>query len=184
MLILVIGLIAFIAIHMIPSFPDLRGSLRQKLGASGYLIVFSLASLAAFGLIIYGKANAQFQTLYSPPLWGRHVAWVLVPISFVLLAGAYLPGNIKRFTAHPMLWGVVIWSIAHLLANGDLASVFLFGGFGLFALVAMYSAQLRGATKSDVRQPVTKDLTVLIIGLVAAVVVMRFHANLFKVAIF
>jgi uncharacterized membrane protein len=101
----------------------------------------------------------------------------------VLLAGAYVPTNIKRFTAHPMLWAVTVWAAAHLLANGDLASLVLFGGLGTFALVDMWSANVRGAEVVATRQPLFKDLATVIAGLVAYGVFLALHSYLFGVSV-
>ncbi|MGH8503952.1 MAG: NnrU family protein [Gammaproteobacteria bacterium] len=124
-----------------------------------------------------------FLPLWSPPRWGHVTALGLMPFAFILLAGAYLPSNIKRWTAHPMLWGLVIWTVTHLLANGDLASVILFGGLGALALVMMGSAQVRGATVSGTRQPVTSDIVTIAAGLIAYAIFLAAHPFLFGAAV-
>ena len=71
---------------------------------------------------------------WGPPEWGRQAAIWLMPFALILLAAAFIPANLTRFTAHPMLWAIALWALAHLLANGDLAGLLLFGGLGLYAL--------------------------------------------------
>ena len=95
--------------------------------------------------------------------------------ALILFAAAYLPGNIKRYTRHPMLWGVCMWSIAHLIANGDLAALMIFTGIGLFALFDMWSANRRGAVYSVVKRSLSWDLLVIVIGVVAYIAVLSVH---------
>ncbi len=98
-----------------------------------------------------------------------------MPLAFILLTAAHMPTNIKRFTRHPMLWGVTIWSFAHLLANGDQAAIILFVSIGAFSLFDMVSANIRGAKLSTIKYPINKDLTVIFIGIVTFVGVMFIH---------
>lgn len=183
MLLLTLGVIVFAGVHLVPGFPALRECLVSRLGEGRYMALFSAVAFAGLLLIIIGKSTTVFVPLWQPPGWGRAAALLITPLAFVLLAAAYLPSNIKRFTAHPMLWGVSAWAAAHLLANGDLASLALFGGLGLFALVDMWLANMRGAEISATRQPVVKDLTTAIAGLVVYVVFLALHPYLFGVAV-
>jgi uncharacterized membrane protein len=86
-------------------------------------------------------------------------------IAFILLTALLIPSNIRRFTPHPMLWGIVFWSTGHLLANGDLASIIVFGGFGAYALISMWSLNKRGAQKSTTRYSPVRDILVVVTGL-------------------
>ncbi|HEX2531493.1 MAG TPA: NnrU family protein [Burkholderiaceae bacterium] len=184
MVLLVLGMIIFIGIHLVPSFAPVRAGLMQRLGPGRYKGIFSLVSLVGLLLLALGKAHAAFVPVWTPPFWTRHLALALMPFSLILLAAAYLPGNIRRATRHPMLWGVVLWAVVHLLANGDLASILLFGGFSAYSLYAMHSANRRGATKSTVRQPVAKDLLAIGAGLAAYLVLLFLHPLLFGVSPF
>lgn len=181
--ILISGIVIFFGIHLLPGMVSLRRNLVDRLGDKVYQGVYALIALAGFVLIIYGKSIAEFQHLWRPPGWGIRVAPVLMVLAFVSLAAAYMPSNLKRFTRHPMLWGVTLWSAAHLLTNGDLASLLLFGSFGGYALYGMYSANLRGATKQETVYPVSKDFITAVIGLVAYAAVLYGHSFLFGVAI-
>ncbi|MBA2410978.1 MAG: NnrU family protein [Gammaproteobacteria bacterium] len=183
MLLLTLGIIVFVGVHLVPGFPALRERLAGRLGEGRYMALFSGVALAGLVLIIIGKSAADFVPLWQPPGWGRVAALLITPLAFVLLATAYLPTNIKRFTAHPMLWGVSAWAVAHLLANGDLASLVLFGGLGSFALIDMWLANRRGAEISATRQPLVKDLTALVAGLVAYGIFLTLHPYLFGVAV-
>lgn len=180
---LILGVIVFFGIHLLPSFPSVRQSLFDRLGEIRYKGVYSLIALGGLVLIIVGKAYAEFVPVWEPPAWGRHLAMTLMPLSFMLLASANMPTNIKRFTRHPMLWGITLWAGAHLTANGDLASLMLFGAFGTFALFDMWSANRRGSTKSEARYPLGKDAIVVVAGLVVYGVFLFAHPYLFRVPV-
>lgn len=184
MSLLIAGLVLFFGIHLVPSWPDLRRRLLGLLGQRGYQAAFALVALAGFVLIVAGMARAPFVPVYAPPSWGRMTAVVLLIPAFVLLTAAYLPGNVRRYTRHPMLWGVALWAAAHLLANGDLAGVLLFGSFLAYALFDMVSANLRGARRQVERLPLIRDAYAAILGLVVYAGLMRVHPWLFGVEVF
>lgn len=183
MALLITGLVIFFAIHLLPSIRPLRSSLFGFLGENGYKASFSIFAAVGFVLIVVGKAKAEFVSCYLPPTWGRSVAPILMWFAFVLLPAAHMPGNIKRITRHPMLWGVLLWSVAHLLANGDLASIVLFGGFAVFSVFSMVSANLRGAKLQQQGHPLKKDLMVLVAGTVVYFAILFLHPYLFGVAV-
>jgi uncharacterized membrane protein len=181
MILLVLGLCVFVGIHLVPTFASARQHLITRFGAGAYKGAFTALSFLGLILLIIGKANAEFIPLWTPAAWGARAAMFLMPFSFMLLAAAYLPSNVKRLTAHPMLYGVIFWSAAHLVANGDLASVILFGGLGLFALFDIWSANRRGAAPSGTVQPISRDLAVATLGLIAYGAVLFLHPYLFGV---
>lgn len=184
MALLIAGLAVFFAVHMLPWFAGLRARLRAKLGERAYRAAFALVALAGFGLIVVGKANAPVVSLYEPPAWGSALAPPLVLAAFLLLPGAYMPANVKRFTRHPMLWAVTLWALAHLLANGDVASVMLFGAFLAYSLADMVSANARGAQRASKRYPWTQDAKAAGAGLIAYAVFLWLHPFLFGVSVF
>lgn len=179
MTLLAIGLIVFIGIHSLPMFPVLRQTLVARFQLKGYKLLFTAVAVLGLVLIIIGKAKANFVHVYMPPSWGRHPAMLLMLFAFILLPAAHMPGNIKRFTRHPMLWGVVLWSVAHLLANGDQASLLLFGGLGLYSLVDMVSANRRGARLQAERVPARKDAMVVMAGVLSYFIFLVLHPYLF-----
>ncbi|WP_420336750.1 NnrU family protein [Roseibium sp.] len=147
MALLVAGLVLFLGIHVVPMFPAFRSSLTQKLGENGYKGLFSLVSFAGLALTIYGYGEARFDgspVLYDPPFWLRHVTMLLMVPVFIFLVAAYMPCKIKKALKHPMLVAVKLWALSHLLANGDLASVLLFGGFFVWAVFDRISVKRRG----------------------------------------
>jgi uncharacterized membrane protein len=181
--ILVAGLAIFLGVHLVPSFTAVRARLLARLGEGGYKGLYSLASAIGLGLIVWGKSRAPGVPVYQPPAFGHHAALALMLPAFVLLTAAYVPSNLKRFMRHPMLTGIALWAAAHLLANGDLASLLLFGGFGAFALVDIVSANRRGAKLSDTRRALASDLLVLAIGGAVYALVAHFHGAIIGIPV-
>jgi len=183
MLWLIAGLVLFLGVHVFSSLRSARERLIDKLGEGPYKGLYSLLSLAGFGLIVAGMGKAPSIELWVPPAWGRNAAIWLMPFTLILLAAAFIPVNLKRFTAHPMLWAITLWALVHLFANGDLAGLLLFGGFGLYALYAMRSQTLRGVRPAQTRRSIAGDFGAIAAGLIAYAVLLKFHANLFGVAV-
>ncbi|HEX9628362.1 MAG TPA: NnrU family protein [Acidiferrobacterales bacterium] len=183
MWLLVVGMVVFFGVHLVPSSPVLRDALVARLGEAGYKGLFSVLSLLGFALLVVGTARAESMPIWQPPAWGRYAALALMPFAFISLAAAYLPSNVKRWTRHPMLWGVVIWAAAHLSANGDLASALLFGSFGVYALFGMASANRRGAQLAARRRARGWDVALVTVGLAAYGTVLVLHAQLFGAAV-
>lgn len=143
MTLLGLGLAAFLGVHIVPMLPRLRGRLVGKLGRQRYLGLYSLVSLLGLGMIVLGMRGAPYAHVYVPPPWGHDAARWIMPLAFVLLVATYLPGHLRKTLRHPMLLSISLWAVAHLLANGDLASVLLFGGFAVFAVVDLVSHRWR-----------------------------------------
>ena len=181
---LILGIVLFFAMHLVPAVPSLRGRLISVLGELGYKAAYSLVSLAGLVLMVYGFSQAPIELVYVPPAWGRDVVFVIMALSFVLLTAGDMKSNLKRFTRHPMLWGVVLWSGVHLTVNGNLAEVLLFGAFLIYSLVAMFSANIRGATLQQAKHPVKKDIIMLVGGIVVYAIFAKWlHPWLIGVAV-
>jgi uncharacterized membrane protein len=103
-------------------------------------------SVAAFVVLVWGFARAPVIQVWSPPSWTRWVAIVLMIPAFILLVAAYVPGQIKAKVRHPFLVAIKTWALAHLIANGDLASIFLFGSFLLYAVYDRIAVKRREET--------------------------------------
>lgn len=181
---LIAGLVLFIAVHFIPLKTQVRTGIIARIGEGPYKGLFSLVSLVGFYLIVSGKAKAPMIMVWTPPAWTVWITIVLMFFAVALIAGAYLPSNIKRITAHPMLWGVFTWSIAHLCSNGDAASIILFGGFGLFAIVSIIASTMKAkATENDTDSKMTlnwsKDIVVVTLGAVIFASILYFHMSIF-----
>ncbi|HEY5656019.1 MAG TPA: NnrU family protein [Woeseiaceae bacterium] len=181
MTILIIGLVVFFAGHCLPMFPQHRGALASRLGEQKYKTAFSIISAAGFVLILWGYSLAPLVDLWQAPAWGYRAAMLIMPVAFVSLTATYVPNNFRRVIRHPMLLAVSAWAIAHLLANGDLASLLLFGSFLAYAIIDMRSANRRGAKYSVTKVSMRQDLIVLLIGFVAFLLLRYFHGPLFGI---
>ncbi len=180
---LIIGLSVFFLIHLLPTTPTLKSTLIGKLGEIPYKALFSVVSLAGFSLIVYGKVQAEFIHVWQPPVMLAVLTKLLMLPAMILLVAAYLPSNIKKHIRHPMLSGVSLWAAGHLMVNGDMASILLFGGFLVFAVVDMASANARGAARQVETKPLWNDILVLILGGGAYALLGIFHQRLFGVSI-
>jgi uncharacterized membrane protein len=151
---LIAGLLLFLGVHSTRIFADgWRSRTRTRTGAGSFKGIYSMLSLAGFVLLVwgYGVARQQPVVLWNPPTGMRHLAALLTLLSFVLLAAAYVPGNqIKARLHHPMVLGVKVWALAHLLANGTLADVLLFGSFLVWAIVLFAVSRRRDRREGTV----------------------------------
>ncbi len=146
MTLLILGLLLFVGIHAFSMARGQRAALIARMGEGPYKGLYSLVSLLGVVLIAVGFGRyraAGYIPVWDPPTWTRHLALLLVWFAFVSVAAAYLPGRIKARLKHPMLTGVKIWALAHLLANGDLGSILLFGAILVWAVLARISAKRR-----------------------------------------
>lgn len=144
---LVLGLLLFLGIHSVRIIADnWRTRTIERIGSYPWKGIYTLLSLAGFALLVwgYGEARQVPVILYDPPLFTRHLAALLVLIAFVLVAAAYVPGNhIKAMVGHPMYAGIKLWAFAHLLSNGRLADVILFGAFLTWSIAGFIAARRR-----------------------------------------
>nr|WP_281381355.1 NnrU family protein [Microvirga lupini] len=143
---LVLGLVIFLGTHSFSMARAPRAAIIGRIGEGGYKGLYSLLSLAGIVLVSIGYGQyraAGYIPVWDPPVWTRHLALLLVLVAFICFVAAYLPGYIKARLKHPMLAGVKIWAFAHLLANGDLGSILLFGSFLVWAVLARISAKRR-----------------------------------------
>ncbi len=144
---LLAGLFLFLGVHSVRLFADAwRTRVRDASGANAWRAGYSLLSLLGFGLIVWGFGLVRQSPvqLWSPPAGMRHLAALLTLPAFVLLAAAYVPGNkIRARIQHPMVAGVMLWAFAHLLANGNVGHVLLFGTFLGWAALSYLAAKRR-----------------------------------------
>jgi len=173
MTLLLAGLIVFLGCHSVRIFAEpWRTAQIQRLGPKGWKGLYTLVAIAGFALVVwgYGAARLEPTVLYVPPLWTRHVAALLTVPAFILLAAAYVPGTrIKAWIGHPMVAGVKVWAFAHLLANGTLADVALFGSFLAWAIADFVAARRRDRANGTVyvAGPLSRDVAAVAIGLAA-----------------
>ncbi|WP_266170361.1 NnrU family protein [Dyella subtropica] len=138
MLLLILGLVLFLGVHSVRIFAnDWRTQQFARLGEKKWKGLYSLISIIAFVLLIYGFGQARLQPvlLYVPPMWLRHLNGLFTLVAFILVVAAYVPNNhFKARLGHPMLAGVKTWAFGHLLATGMLHDVVLFGAFLVWAV--------------------------------------------------
>jgi uncharacterized membrane protein len=188
MVLLIVGLVLFLGVHSVAIVaPALRARTIYRLGEGAWKGLYALVSLVGFVLICYGFGPARQApvVLYSPPAWLRHVALILMLPVFPLLIAAYLPGRIKTAAKHPMLAAVKFWAFAHLLANGLLADVLLFGGFLAWAVVDRISLKRRSAPQALRTAPAGpwNDVIAVVLGLaIYALTIGWAHVRLFGVS--
>ena len=173
MSLLILGLVLFLGTHSVRIVADdWRGTRIARLGLMPWKGIVSVISIIGLVLIVwgYGEARSNPITLYSPPVWTRHIAALLTVPAFILLIAAYIPGTrIKRAVGHPMVAAVKIWAFAHLLSNGTLADVVLFGAFLAWAVADYIAARRRDRAAGTVYAvgPVWRDIAAVAIGLAA-----------------
>ncbi|MFJ1208439.1 NnrU family protein [Burkholderia pyrrocinia] len=172
MLVLILGLAIFLGVHSIRIVADgWRSAMIARIGEKGWKAGYAIASIVGFVLIVrgYGIARESAALLWVSPVGVRHLTGMLTAIAFVLIAASYVPANrIKTLVGHPMLAGVMVWAVAHLLMNGTVHAVVLFGAFFVWSLVDFVVSRTRDR-RDGVRYPVGKlsgDAVAIVAGLV------------------
>jgi len=185
---LIVGLILFIGVHSIAIVSvATRDRWAEALGVNAWRGLYSLISAAGLVLLVMGYVAARQSPvlLYAPPVWTRHLAFVLMLPVFPLLLAAYLPGAIKARLKHPMLAAVKIWAVAHLIANGMLADLLLFGGLLAWAVATRISLKRRGQRPLMMPLPAPSamnDVLAVVLGLgIYALVLFCLHGVLIGV---
>jgi uncharacterized membrane protein len=177
--VLIIGLAVFIGGHAFVTRRDARAALIARIGEWPYKGLFSLVSLLGLVLIVWGFAHYRAEGLihvWSPPTWMRHVTVALVWPAAILVTAASIPGDLKRTLKHPMLAGIKLWALAHLLSNGDLGGIILFGSILAWAVFDRITLKRRtdagappipiGGRRNDVIAIVVGTILYLALGLV------------------
>lgn len=182
MILLGLGVILMSALHLVPAVPTLRSRVKTALGERAYGPVFGLASLAALALVVIGWRLSAFVPVYDPPPWGAHANFLLTFIGFLCLGIFLFRGSLRQRLRFPMGLAVIFWASGHLLANGDRASLILFGGFLLYAILHIVTATGQGVRPSpDVRAG--HDLLSLLAGTALYGVMTQLHPVLIGVPI-
>lgn len=152
MIVLIAGLILFLGVHSLQIVsPGIRTRVIERGGGLGaWMWPYTAVAALGFILIVSGYALARQAPVivYDPPISLRHLALIVMAPVFPLLLAAYLPGRIRRIARHPMLIATVLWGAAHLLANGTLHALLLFGGIGVWAVIDLVSITRRGAGRT------------------------------------
>jgi uncharacterized membrane protein len=179
--IMILGLVLFLGAHTLTTRREARASLIGAMGEGGYKIAYSLVSIAGIALIAYGFSRYRAESwidVWYPPTAFKHIALALMLLAVILVVASYLRGKIYTAVKHPMLTGVKLWAAAHLIANGDLGSIILFGSVLAWAVYDRISLKYR----SDAGAPpipvggVGNDVLAVVIGVIAYVaLVFAFH---------
>lgn len=154
---LICGLVLFLGCHSLRILPgEWRAGLVQRLGAGPYKGLYSLVSLIGFGLIIWGFGQARLDpvVVWQAPAVTRHIAVLLMLPALVLMVAAYVPGNVLKLKLHhPMVLSVKVWALAHLISNGTLADIVLFGAFLVWAVLDFRASRQRDRASPQEAQP-------------------------------
>lgn len=188
MAILILGLILFLGAHLLATMREQRAALTARFGEQGYKLGFTAASIVGLVLIVWGFGRYRAEGMipvWDPPLWTRHLTILLMWFSFVALAAmGKRPSRIRGLLRHPMLVAVKIWAFAHLLANGDLGSMILFGSFLAYAVYDRISVKRRGdAGGAPVAAFTRADAIILAAGTAAYVLMIFLHPYLIGVPV-
>jgi uncharacterized membrane protein len=144
---LILGLILFLGAHSVRIWADgWRNQTIEAYGEKAFKGVYALVSILGFYLLVVGYGEARLQTvaLWNPPIFTKHISMLLMLLSSILLMATYIPRNhFKMRLGHPMVLSVKVWALSHLLANGNLADLVLFGSFLIWAVLNFRSARAR-----------------------------------------
>lgn len=168
MTLLIAGVALWFIMHSFhPAMPGVRKGVMAKTGENGWKGLVSLGLLASIVLIVIGWRSIEPSAVYTPPEIGKTLMVPLMFISIVLFGAANMPSNIKQFIRHPMLMGMALWGIAHLIGNGDDRSIVLFGGMAVWALLMQPFINKRdGAWEKPEPVAGSAYIKLLVIGLV------------------
>lgn len=185
---LLAGLVLFFGPHLFSAFRSRApgSDLRTKMGYGPYMGLYSLLTIAGFVLIIYGYgAMRPSAVIWIPPVWLKHANMLFQLLALPILVAAYMPaGYIKKMLKHPMLVAVKLWALGHLLANGELNSIILFGSFLAYGVIDRIAVKKRGdnGPPADLKPNVMGDVLSLVIGLgVYGAIAFWLHPILFGV---
>ena len=181
MRLLVIGVVIWSLIHFIPaSAVTFRKNLVDKIGLVPYKGIFALVAIAALILMVAGWKAASPEALYLPPSWGGYVTILLMFLAFVLFFAPYLKNSFSQYLRHPQLTGVLLFGLGHLFSNGEMRSVILFGGLGLWGLIQMILLNRRdGAWKKPGPVTIMQNFRLLLTGFGFFAMFMYTHGWLF-----
>ena len=157
MTLLILGLLLWWIFHSLPlAAKSRRDALALRLGEKAWKGLFALISVLSIVLMVIGYQRAEFVHIWFPPAWTMHLTDLLMLFVVILFGAANAPTNIRRHVRHPMFAGLILWAVSHLLANGDRASLVLFGGMGLWGVAAWIMANARDG--AWVRKPKVEKL--------------------------
>ena len=176
MTLLILGVVLWWATHSIPLVaPQFRAAMVARHGEKTWRGLFALVTLAIVAMLVIGYRQAEYEELWFLP-WAVHLNNLMMLIAVGLFAASHSKGNAKRHVRHPQLLAVIMWAVAHLLVNGDVASLILFGGLGVWSVAAIFATNARdGAWVKPAPAPRKKDVILVGITVVAFAVITVIH---------
>ncbi|OEC98352.1 MULTISPECIES: NnrU family protein [unclassified Rhizobium] len=191
MALLILGIVLFLGLHLVRVVaPGLRSSMIARLGEGGWKGAYSIASIVALVILIYGFGQARDMTpIWTPPFWMSHITILLMLFALICLVASLLPaGHIAVRTKHPMVLSVKIWALAHLLSNGDGAAILLFAAFLAWGVILRISLKRRERAGEITLRPFVSgkyDLYAIVIGVIIwALIIWKLHAWIIGVSPF
>jgi uncharacterized membrane protein len=184
MALLIAGVVFWGIVHLMPAIaPGVRASLAAKLGEGPFKGLFAVDIVIALALIVFGWKAASPTVLYVPPLYGSPIPSALLALAVLLFVASNTPNNLKRYVRHPQMTAVLLWSVAHLLSNGDSRSVVLFAGLGLWSgLEILFINRRDGEWRKPAAAALANDLVTVVLAILVFTGLAYFHATLFGVA--
>ena len=183
---IIAGVLIWSIVHLMKSVtPGVRGSIQSAIGEGPHKALVAILILTSVGLMIFGWRSTNAEFVYDAPTWGRHLNMLLMLVAVYLIAIAQGKSRVKQWIRHPMLTGVLIWAIGHLLANGDNKSLVLFGGLGLWALISIFTVSRNEGTWVKPAETATagREMISVIAVLVVYTVIFGAHRFLSGVAL-
>jgi uncharacterized membrane protein len=183
MILLALGVIAMSLLHLVAAVPSLKAGLKSRVGERAYGPVFGIASLAGLVVIVLGWRMSEFVPVYDAPEWGKHANFGFTLIAFICLGIFLFRGSLRQRLRFPLAVGTIFWAVGHLFANGDLASVILFGGLLIYAVAHIILGAANGVRPTaEVRSG--HDLISVVIGVALYGVMAQLHGALIGVPVF
>ena len=184
MTLLIAGVVLWSIAHLFPAIaPGVRGNLSAKLGEGPYKGLFALGIILALVLIVSGWKAAIPMPVYAPPLYGSPIPSALLLLALVFFVASKTPNNLKRYIRHPQMAAVFFWGVSHLLTNGDIRSLLLFGSLAIWSILEMFFINKReGTWQKPGSVPLIKDVITIVVAILVFSGLAYFHGSLFGVA--
>lgn len=183
MILLACGVLVTALMHLVAAVPALKSRLKAAVGEKAYGPVFGIAALAGIAIIVMGWRASPFVPVYDPPAWGWYATFLLTLLAFICLGIFIFRGSLRQKLRFPMAFAASFWSVGHLLGNGDLAGLILFGGFLAYAVAHMAIGLANGVRPTpEVRAG--HDLVSVLIGIALFGIMAQLHGALFGVPVF
>ena len=186
MIMIYAGLLLWIGVHLFPSLaPATKQRIVARVGDPAYQGLFALLVLAGLLLIVFGWRGALPTQLYTPAMGMRHLGMLIATLGILLFVASSFPSRLKRLIRHPQLTGVLLWSLAHLIMNGDSRSLTVFGALAAWSIVSMLTINRREGTwvKPTPGMGWGMEAVMAAIGLAVAILIVRFHQYLSGIAL-